>query len=286
MITNYQKQKQNCQERLKLKSQEIQLSNIIRKGTSCSPFESEVIVGKAKEVFNLGEFSDAARIQPGQLMWMVVSAEEPAGKPISECKMVKVKLTLFEKSEDSEVTENFGLSGLRQAQISRMTIEAKDQNGLLTQEDLSQILGHHERTIRRDIAELSKKGICVPTRGNQKDIGPGITHREMAVKLFLQGMEPLDIAKRIHHSLKSIERYIDTFCRVVFIQEKLHNTLKSAMVTGISVQLVNKYLEIKEEFKKQECYKERIDSIISRGTAYWEMIDFKKKSGQSKRRNG
>ena len=67
----------------------------------------------------------------------------------------------------------------------------KDQGAYLTQEDLSKILGSDVRTIRRDIYELKKQDIIVPTRGQQKDIGPTITHREKAVKLFLEGKEPL-----------------------------------------------------------------------------------------------
>jgi len=33
------------------------------------------------------------------------------------------------------------------------------------------------RTIRRDVKNLKEKGIIVPTRGTEKDIGPGVTHR-------------------------------------------------------------------------------------------------------------
>ena len=176
------------------------------------------------------------------------------------------------------------MTAKRQSQILRITTEAKDQESYLSQEDLSKILGHDVRTIRKDIKELKNRDIIVPTRGQQKDIGPTVTHREKAVKLFLEGKEPLEIANEIKHTLRSVERYIDTFARVVFCQRQIHNTLQTALVVGISVSQVNKYLEIKEEYIKKDSYKNRLEDIEIKGKAYWDDIDFKKNAlGQEKR---
>lgn len=97
-----------------------------------------------------------------------------------------------------------------------MAVEAKEQSALLTQEDLAEILDIDVRTIRRDIQTLRANDIMVPTRGQIKDIGPGVTHRVKAIFLFLEEKEPLEIAKTIKHSLTAVELYIDTFCRVVY----------------------------------------------------------------------
>lgn len=43
------------------------------------------------------------------------------------------------------------------------------------------------RMVRRDIADLRKAGIVVPTRGTVRDIGPGVTHKAVAVRLWLEG---------------------------------------------------------------------------------------------------
>ena len=61
----------------------------------------------------------------------------------------------------------------------RISAEAREQGGLLTQEDLAKILMCDVRTIRRDIADLRKTDIVVPTRGTIKDIGPGVSHRAL-----------------------------------------------------------------------------------------------------------
>jgi hypothetical protein len=95
-----------------------------------------------------------------------------------------------------------------------MTIEAFEPGGLLTHEDLAfRLLNCRLRTIVRDVEQLRGTGLAVPTRGQQQDIGPGQTHRVQAVRLFLKGLEPREIAKRLYHSLSAIENYVTTFAR-------------------------------------------------------------------------
>jgi hypothetical protein len=48
VLNNYDEQKKMMQARLDIKTCETMLANIINLGTSCSPFESAVIVDKAK----------------------------------------------------------------------------------------------------------------------------------------------------------------------------------------------------------------------------------------------
>jgi hypothetical protein len=284
MISNYANQKELMQARIDIKTCETMLENIIINGTSCSPFESEIIVDKAKEVFCIGEYAETRTMNPGQIIWLAVTASEGPGKEIAKCKMKRVTLTFMDIKEDEEVYREYGLGARRQAQILRMTTEAMEQGAYLTQEDLSRILGSDVKTIRNDIKKLKLVGTIVPTRGQQKDIGPGITHREKAVKLFLEGKEPLEIGRAIKHTLRAVERYVDTFCRVVFCHEKMKNNLQTAMIVGVSTSLVEKYLDINDEYSKKDEYKERLESIKLRGKAYWDNIDFKKNASPSTRR--
>ena len=178
----------------------------------------------------------------------------------------------------------YGRSAKRQQQILRMTVEAQDQKALLTQEDLAEILETDVCTIGRDIQYLRKKDICVPTRGQQKDIGPGVSHRVKAISLFLKEKEPLEIARTIKHSLSAVERYIDTFCRVVCCQRKFRNTLKTALVGGVSVFTVNTYLELHTRACEYPAYRERISEIEKRGRTYYKAVDFKKSTWQTEKR--
>src|SRR5258705_12987965 len=91
--------------------------------------------------------------------------------------------------------------GLRCARSPRLTAEARDQGGLLSYEDFAfRLFNCGVRTIVRDVQALRKRGIEVPTRGQQRDIGPGQTHRVQAVRLYLQGLEANEIARRLYHT--------------------------------------------------------------------------------------
>jgi tRNA(Leu) C34 or U34 (ribose-2'-O)-methylase TrmL len=284
MIQTYAHQKQLHEARLDIKSLECLFSNLITEGTNCSPFESEIIVDKAKEIFAIGEHAEGNILQPGQMIWTAIDINEPPGKALKHCKLRRITLTYINAKEDTEVRREYGTAAKRRQQILRMSVEAKDQQALLTQEDLAEILGSDVRTIRRDIHELNQQQICVPTRGQQKDIGPGVTHRVKAVLQFLQDKEPLEIARSIKHSLTAVERYIDTFCRVVYCQRKFRNTLKTAMVVGVSMATVNTYLELHAEACENAAYRERISEIEQRGRIYYKALDFKKKPGRIERR--
>lgn len=284
MIQTYAHQKELHETRLNLKTIEGMFVNLITEGTNCSFFESEVIVEKAKEVFAIGEHAEGNILQPGQMIWTALDMNEPPGKPLKECKLRRIILSHIQQKEDTEVRRIYGRSAKRQQQINRMAVEAQDQQALLTQEDLAEILDTDVRTIRRDMQQLRQRGISVPTRGQQKDIGPGVTHRVQAITFFLQEKEPLEIARAIKHSLTAVERYIDTFCRVVYCQRRFRNNLQTALVVGVSVHTVNTYLGLHTDACEDPAYRERISQIEERGRAYYKTVDFKKKRGLSTRR--
>jgi len=123
----------------------------------------------------------------GQITFHVASAAEPPGEKVSEMKSVPVHLTFHDRT-DMAVLSDERTAGLRRHRILRMTHEALEQGGLLTQEDLAVLLCSSRRTIRRDIKDLKNQGIDVLTRGTLQDIGPGITHTSKVVKLWLEGI--------------------------------------------------------------------------------------------------
>lgn len=285
MRPTYARQKALHQARIDVKSCERMLSNLISDGTSCSRFESDVIVEKAKEVFGLGEYAEGTTLQPGQMVWLALSAQDGAGKPLVCCQFRRVVLTHTNLREDNQVRQSHGLSARRQQQVLRMATEARDQGALLTQEDLAELLDSDVRTIRRDIQNLGRRGLLVPTRGRQKDIGPTISHRVKTIELFLDGKEPLEIARQIQHSISAVERYIDAFCRVVFCQRRFRSSLKTALVVGVSVSTVSHYMDLHAQACQKAEYRSRIREIEQKGRMYWEYQDMKKKRGPTERRS-
>ena len=281
MIIDTVNRKEESSKRLALRSNTSTLINVIVEGTSCSRFESEIIADKAVEVFGIGPYSPDAELQPGQMKWKAISALEPAGKPLDACKFKIITLTVHHLEDDQEVHLKYGRSAKRANQIVRMCEECYDQECLLTQEDLACILDCDVKTVRNDIRAYQNKHEClVPTRGNKKDIGPGITHRTKTIEKFIQGECPEEIARNMQHSLKAIERYIHSFCRIVHCQSEVKDTLKTALIVSCSVPLVNKCLDLRDRYMKTPAYRERLEEIQEMGTRFWESVDSKKKAGQ------
>jgi len=252
------------QERLDAKTLDNLFRRRIEDGAKCSPFVSAAILQIVKEVFPLHPEDLGKELDLGQVKLLIAAAHEPAGKAIEECQKVTVLLTLDAK-DDPTIRAWDGVTGLRRSRILRLACEARDQDGLLSYEDLAyRLLNCGVRTIVRDIAALRRRGVEVPTRGQQQDIGPGQTHRVQAVRLFLQGKEANEIARVLYHSISSIENYVTTFARVVFLADKGYGTDEIAFVIHRSPALVGAYRQLYEEFRGQAFAQVRLRELLGR----------------------
>jgi len=77
-----------------------------------------------------------------------LSRSKPTRPRLRELPKVTVALKVDAGAEDQEICRQHGAQGLREVQICRMTEETIEQGGLLTQEDLADILKVDARTIR------------------------------------------------------------------------------------------------------------------------------------------
>jgi hypothetical protein len=171
-------------------------------------------------------------------------------------------VTLDAGQEDLEIRLRDGVTGLRRARVLRITTEAHEQGIDLTQEDLAyNVFGCGVRTISRDIAYFRNQGLFIPTRGQQKDIGPGVSHKVFAVKLLLERKDPVAIARIIHHSLKAVERYTTTFARVAFLTNQGLSVPEISFTVQISQRLARDYQKLYRQYNKPE-YKERLNELI------------------------
>lgn len=180
----------------------------------------------------------------GQLTYLAISANSPAGRKLSECQRVAVKLSLH--LPDDLVALGRGVAALRQVRLLRLTEEAYEQGGLLSHEDLACLLSSSLATIKRDVAELRGQGLTVPTRGQVKDIGKGVSHKAQIVQDYLAGYTFSEIEWRRRHSVAAISRYCQDFVRVARLQAK-HLTLADIRrTTGLSERLIQEYLALYE----------------------------------------
>jgi len=260
--------------RLAVKTQDQHLRRLAVDGAGISPWEADVLVDVVREVY-FAEPADQP-LRSGQMRYECVSADEGAGKPLSACRLRTVVLTVLD-AEDAPVQATQGQAGLRRHRLLRLTEQAREQGGLLSQEDVSRLLMTDVRTIRRDVAWLREKAeVVVATRGQQKDIGPGVSHRGQAIRHWLAGHEPVEVARRIHHSLQATERYIQHFTRVVFLRRKGFEALQIALTVGLSAASVDTYLSIYETHEGQNGCVKRFQELEAIGAAYYEAVDEKK----------
>lgn len=223
-----------------------------------SPKESESILDSAKRCLIRDKI-----LKEGQLEVSVISLEERSGKLMEKMEKLRVVLTLDNGLEDAGTRQEFGRIKLRQVRIERISEEAIEQQGILSQEDLGRILSCTVRTIQRDISEIKAKGIEIITRGVLHNIGRGQTHKTKIVGLYLEGKTFSEIRLKTHHSTGAIKRYLQDFQKVLM---SLHNGIKDpetvSSVTGMSTTLVNQYLILIKKSGKDKQKRAMMQDMI------------------------
>ena len=245
-------------ERLRQKTREHEFVDHLEREFELSPRESRGILEVVQETF-----LDKQKFQQGQIEYVCVHAEEGAGKPIEEMRKVRVVLTR-ERPDDHEIQERLGESAKRRVQILRMTEEAYDQHGLLTQEDLGRILGVSSRTVRRDVEGLMQQKLRLYLRGLQRDIGKGISHKVWIVGLYLEQKTYSEIERITGHSAGSIKIYLSDFSRVLMAKTRGVQTAKEiAFYISRTERLVQEYLELINVAGANPQQRERLAGLIA-----------------------
>lgn len=225
-----------------------------------SPKLSEEILRTAKNMLLCSE-----SLREGQIDITVVGIEERAGKMMEQMERKQIRLTLDDGEEDRAVLRDHGREGLRRVRIARMTEEAIEQGGILSQEDLSRHLLVSVRTIKRDIAMLKGRGITITTRGVLQNIGRGQTHKVKIVELYLGGMTYSEITRKMHHSVGSIKRYLEQFTKVAMAAEHgLGQEEDISAVTGLSPYLVRQHQALLGQVRADRVRRGNLREMIER----------------------
>jgi biotin operon repressor len=248
-------------ERLQAKSPEEAIIERIGRDFNLAPFMARTQFEQMRRYF--GEYFGLER-DVGQMTFLAISADMPPGRPIAECERVAILMTM-DHPDDVEALHE-GIAALRRSKIQRLTQEAREQGALLTQEDLARLLCASRSTIKRDIAWLRKQGIDVPTRGQIKDIGKGISHKTQIIADWLAGYTFSQIKQRRRHSIHSIDRYCSGFRRVVRLHEHGLNVGEIRISVGISERLIGEYLDLYKAVGPENVCVQRILSEADSAT--------------------
>lgn len=247
--------------RLQQKTQDESLMRSAMSGAGLTPWEARVLPELVRDIYF--DESSSSPLRDGQYRYQCVAASDGAGKPLTACRFVTVRLSVLCVADDRAIFERDGAGGLRRARVLRLACEAYEQGGLLTQEDLGLLLHCDVRTIRRDIQALKKNDVQVPTRGLVQDIGPTLTHKGQAIQRWLRGEEPVAIARAIFHSLAAVERYLTDFQRISLLLMKKMDPVSIAQATHLSSPLVETYCGIYHEARKNNAYDFRFTELAT-----------------------
>jgi len=244
--------KDDTLERLRQKTDHHRWVKYLHTNYDLSLAEAEVL---AEEVQQEKEAEDT--LEDGQQWYQCVHKEERAGKPLEDCRLVRVKLTI-------RSPEDLDCDTIRQAKkviAARLCWEALRQDGLLSVEDLARFLVTSPSTIKRMLGELREGGVIVPTRGYYRDIGPGRSHKAEAGKMYLKGARPTRIARLMGHHLNSIERYLRDFTRMWLSSEEGYTAIRTSRNLTLSESLVREYLRLAEEYGDDPDYGSVFDQL-------------------------
>ncbi len=248
--------------RRQIKSSEGEFLYELENSYELSPKLSSLILLSAKECL-IRDY----QLREGQIEVTVIGIEERSGQVIEKLEKKRVILTIDKGSEDIEILQEYGRIGLRRLKIQRLTEEAIEQEGVLSQEDLSKYLSCTVRTIQRDISSLKNEGEVVTTRGYLHNIGRGQTHKSKIIGMYLDGLTYSEIKQKSRHSIGAIKRYLESFTKVVMsVNRGIYRYKEISLVTGLSVTLVKQYTKLLRESKKDKLRKENLGMLITRSS--------------------
>lgn len=246
------------------------LFNELKEYYGLSPIEAKALV---KRVEQFKEESIIGVRDNNQIVRQVVALGEPAGKRIKDCKLVSVNLTMSFNCEN-RIEHEKGLSYLRKIKVHQLAWEAYEQGGLLSYEDIENILGISISTIKRHIRQYKAEGIVVPTRGQIEDIGPGITHKEKIIELLVKGYNYSEVMIQTAHTETSVENYEKKFVRISYFHKESKNTLLIRTLTGYSESLIESYIELYTKYKKE--FPDSLNKMLQRFHRYIDCGEEKK----------
>jgi len=195
-----------------------------------------------------GYYLHGEDLEPGQLLYLAPAKEERAGrgKTIAKTRMIPVRLTLVDNEDLDAIKDGAVVALRREIRVRRLTHQAYEQGAVLSQRDLSLLLGYSDSAISLTAVALRKRGEWLPLRGYVADMGSFPTHKAAIVRLYLEGLLTPQIAHNTYHSKHAVDRYIRSFEQVRLLSQKFPRD-ELPLLTGMPLRLIDEYLALIEE---------------------------------------
>jgi len=246
-------------ERLEAKTPEKRFLWVLQEDFHQAPRVAQALLDEARDCL----VGTSDQLMPGQMRVLLTKRRAGHGRSLRHTATTEVMWTLEAGAEDRRVLRRHGSAALRRVRIQRLLSEAIEQGALATQEDLAQVLQVSVRTIKRDFAHLRAQGISLPSRGYVRAIGRGQTHKAQIVGRWLCGETYDQIALHTHHSITSIQRYVQAFVRVVELHRRAFPEEQIGLLLQMGLPLVREYLAVYRKNDTPAC-RERLDEQLQR----------------------
>jgi len=190
---------------------------------------------------------DQHHINHGQLVYMAVPVDEfpKRGKAIAQTRLKPVVLSFITDADIEHIAHGFDSKSLRKKRLARWTDEAFDQGALLTQLDLSMLLGVCDAVVSQYVNEIQTEGKLLPTRGNIHDLSGAITHKREIITLYLDGFLTPEIAMKTKHSNEAVDRYIRDYHRVELLwKHGISNIDQISQMIRLSKRVIQQYVDL------------------------------------------
>jgi hypothetical protein len=128
----------------------------------------------------------------------------------------------------------------------RMCQQAYEQGGLLSNCDIAEMLHTSADYIGGLLAEHERStNTIVPRRATLHDVGSGLTHKRIICwKRYVDGKDPLIVARETYHSLDAVDHYLGQYDRVRHCRLQGLTPEETAHALNCSLALVRQYLDI------------------------------------------
>jgi len=189
------------------------------------------------------------RLKPGQVFWNALDKRTRADSP--NRKYVPVVLTLISENDIKQLEKGVSMQIVRQNTIARIIEEAYEQGGLLSMRDISLLIlqcDSNVSTMRKQYEKRNNR--MLPHTGNLHDMGSCITHKiEIVYKVIVEKKDPISVARETKHSQRAVDHYLQDYYRVRTVYKENQDTTFISMVTNISKNVVNQYIELIKKYE-------------------------------------
>jgi len=195
---------------------------------------------------------ESSRLKPGQLVWNALDKHTRADW--SNRRYRPTILSLVTDDDISMFEKGTSVSLIRQNVMARMIREAYQQGAVLSTRDLSLLLVSDGAYLSKQRIEYEQRhDTILPHTGVIHDMGTTITHKRLIVyKHIVEKKDPSIVALETNHSQLAVDKYIKDFYRVKTLVNDDKDVDFINHTTNIAKHVINQYLQIINNYVKEQ----------------------------------